>query len=243
MKDQYFGDLNDFKKYGLLRILTAWGELSMAVCWMLTEPDGRTDGRFITYLREPHKWRGYDPELFESLAKCLATPGYRSVSWADAVRILPSAGLFPKILKDDPEARALYFEKFTKMAKGSDLVFFDPDNGIEVPSVPYGKKNSAKYLYWNELIAAWKLKQSVIVYQHFPRTEHLQFTQDAVEELQLRTGCTDVMTFTTTNVLYLLAPQPRHVAFFHRQGEELGRVWGSHIRVALHQRQRLMMKK
>jgi hypothetical protein len=30
---------------------------------------------------------------------------------------------------------------------GSELIFFDPDNGLEVPSVAIGAKNSPKYLY------------------------------------------------------------------------------------------------
>ena len=45
MKDQYFGDVNDFRKYGLLRLLTLQDGLRLGVCWMLTAPDGRPDGR------------------------------------------------------------------------------------------------------------------------------------------------------------------------------------------------------
>ncbi|HUW95833.1 MAG TPA: hypothetical protein VMW58_08590 [Anaerolineae bacterium] len=39
MKNQYFGDINDYRKYGLLRILTNLGEIKTAVCWVRT-PDG-----------------------------------------------------------------------------------------------------------------------------------------------------------------------------------------------------------
>jgi len=61
MKNQYFGDINDYGKYGLLRILAGFGELKIAVCWMLTPDDGRRDGRLIQYLKQPEKWRKYDP--------------------------------------------------------------------------------------------------------------------------------------------------------------------------------------
>jgi len=37
MKNQYFGDINDYRKYGLLRGLSNKGEISTLVCWMLTE--------------------------------------------------------------------------------------------------------------------------------------------------------------------------------------------------------------
>jgi len=33
MKNQYFGDINDYRKYGLLRTLTG-GQIKTAVCWM-----------------------------------------------------------------------------------------------------------------------------------------------------------------------------------------------------------------
>lgn len=39
--------------------------------------------------------------------------------------------------------------------KTSELLFFDPDNGIEVMSNPKGCKNSSKYIYWDDLQSAW----------------------------------------------------------------------------------------
>ena len=60
MKNQYFGDINDYRKYGLIRLLTGAGQLKTAVCWMLAPGDplpagcaGATgsqgDGRFIKH--------------------------------------------------------------------------------------------------------------------------------------------------------------------------------------------------
>jgi len=46
MKNQYFGDENDYKKYGLLNTLTGRTDLSTAVCWMLT-PDEAGAGGFL----------------------------------------------------------------------------------------------------------------------------------------------------------------------------------------------------
>ena len=36
MKNQYFGDVNDYRKYGLLRLLGRAGKVKIGVCWMLT---------------------------------------------------------------------------------------------------------------------------------------------------------------------------------------------------------------
>jgi hypothetical protein len=43
MKDQYFGDVNDYLKYGLLRCFAEAG-WRVGVCWMLTPDDGGRDG-------------------------------------------------------------------------------------------------------------------------------------------------------------------------------------------------------
>lgn len=40
VKNQYFSDINDYRKYGLLRLLTSGGKLKTAVCWILM-PEGK----------------------------------------------------------------------------------------------------------------------------------------------------------------------------------------------------------
>lgn len=71
MKNQYFGDINDYRKYGLLRILADSGKLKIGICWMLTSDDKRSDGRRISYLQSPSKWSDYDKDLFEQLKDCV----------------------------------------------------------------------------------------------------------------------------------------------------------------------------
>ena len=70
MKNQYFGDVNDYSKYGLLRCFADSG-LNIGVCWMLTPDDSRSDGRKIRYLSDPEKWKGFDPTLFDYLADAI----------------------------------------------------------------------------------------------------------------------------------------------------------------------------
>ena len=67
MKNQYFGDINDYKKYGLLRSVIDATGLQVSLAWMLTPDDGRPDGRFIEYLNKPEKYRDFDPLLFDGL--------------------------------------------------------------------------------------------------------------------------------------------------------------------------------
>jgi hypothetical protein len=35
MKVQYFGDVNDYRKFALLRLLASKGGFKIGVCWML----------------------------------------------------------------------------------------------------------------------------------------------------------------------------------------------------------------
>jgi len=169
MKNQYFGDINDYRKYGLLRILSGKGTTRTGVCWMLTLDDGRTDGRFVQYLEDPEKWRKYDPDLFDTLKRSLKTHPGRNVREAETADIIPSAMYFTDLLSDNRDGCRWYFDEMLDIFSGVDLVFFDPDNGIEVKSVRCGRKNASKYVYWDELSRVFKAGYSILVYQHFIR--------------------------------------------------------------------------
>jgi hypothetical protein len=110
MKNQYFGDKKDYLKYGLLRILADAGQLSIGICWMLTQDDGRTDGQFIRYLREPRKWRAFDPGLFDHLHQAVIVDGTRSVQFIQGERIMPRTAFWDKLLGDSSEERTMYFQ-------------------------------------------------------------------------------------------------------------------------------------
>ena len=70
MKNQYFGDVNDYVKYGLLRCFASEG-FRVGVLWMLTPGDGRPDGRKTKYLSQPEKWKRHDADLFAVLSNAL----------------------------------------------------------------------------------------------------------------------------------------------------------------------------
>ena len=90
MKDQYFGDINDFRKYGLLRSISLAGDFRLLVAWMLTPDNGSTDGKFISYLKEPKKWSKYDQSLYHSLKEILVHKQRRHVSLIEETELLPN---------------------------------------------------------------------------------------------------------------------------------------------------------
>jgi hypothetical protein len=229
MKNQYFGDVNDYRKYGLIRLLTGRGEISTAVCWMLTPDDGRTDGKFTDYLGSAEKWRRYDPELFDVLRDLVLVRGLRNVNQVETSEVLPNALFYTEITPDDRKDRAKYFNDFLALAVDCDLIFFDPDNGLEVKSRPYGRKNSSKYIYWRELTTAFAAGHSLLVYQHFPRINREQFIQVKAQELAKKAGTRQIYTFQTPYVLFLLAAQERHEEFFKASTTSVTNVWSGQI--------------
>ncbi len=234
MKDQYFGDENDFKKYGLLRMLSDGGRMRIAICWMLTDADQSNDGNTTGYLQQPRKWRTLDPPLFDSLRQCLSTPENRSVNWASETSLIPNARYYVKPLTDSASTRDSYFERYLSLANDCDLAFFDPDIGLEIQSTPYGRKGSSKYLYEDELVETYDAGLSILVYQHFKRIERTYFLRTEASRLRTLTGATEIIAFCTNRVTFLLVPQPRHLAYLQQRSEYVEDIWAPHITVMRH---------
>ena len=209
MKNQYFADVHDFRKFGLLRQLAKSG-LDIGVCWMLTTGDGGGDGNQTNYLVEREKWRVFDPKLYDELSRTGNQPQFREVASARKWGLIPRAIYFEEYLSDVRDERLDYFARALNDLEPCDLVFFDPDNGLQVPSVPIGRKNSSKYLYWSEVETAYGLGKSTLVYQHFPRENRASYTLLRGQEMAEHTSTSTVFALATTNVLFLLAAQPQH---------------------------------
>ena len=54
----------------------------------------------------------------------------------------------------------------------ADLVFLDPDNGLEVASVGRGRTTARKYVYYSELPPYTDRGQSLVVYHHLGQRHH-----------------------------------------------------------------------
>ena len=210
MKDQYFGDVNDYRKYGLLRSIIEGSELSLGVCWLRTANDGRGDGELRRYLHEEVRWRHYDPELYEALKRLLEPGVERSVLHAESWGLLRGARYHHAILSDEARARHLYFDEAWQRLRDAQLMFLDPDNGLEVQSVGFGRKNSGKYLYWREVVEAYRRGHSLVIYQHFRRKKREMFVKDMEDELRQRLDGTHIESFRTAHVVFLVAIRPEH---------------------------------
>ena len=229
MKNQYFGDVNDYRKYGLLRGLSQEGHFRLGVCWMLTPNDGRSDGRFTDYLSRPSQWSQFDPPLFDSLTRALDSPSGRNVSQVQDLGFLPGALFFQPLLSDHPIRRAEYLAEMLDAFADAELIFFDPDNGLEVKSRPYGSGGSSKYLYWREASEAFQRGHSLLIYQHFPRQKRSDFLSRTGHEISDKVHSRHVCAAVTSNVSFFLALQPAHAGRGRQALASVSQRWAGQI--------------
>jgi hypothetical protein len=232
MKDQYFGDVNDYRKYGLLRVLSGVTQLPIGVCWMLTAPDGRSDGEFRRYLERPERWRRYDPELYDRL-RLLREPGNeRSVQLACSWGLIPDAKYREEMLEDNAGSRRAYFDRAWTVLAACPIIFLDPDNGVEVPSTRPGAKGSSRYVYWDELAQGYERGHSLLIYQHFIREKRDGFIARLATQLAGRLRAPLVDSFRTAHVVFFLVARPEHAAAFERAHDLIHDRWAGQIRAS-----------
>lgn len=225
MKNQYVGDVNDYRKYGLIRALAGDNAFQVGVFWMLTADDSHNDGKFLDYLGQPKQWRHHDPFLFDSLHGIIHKYRQRAVSLVQELSILPGAVFMASPLHDDAESRGKIVLATFESFSGRELVFFDPDNGLEIQSKPIGHKNSNKYLYFSEVAQAFARGHSSVIYQHFPHIKRDLYINDRAKQLQKATGASTIFSFSTSFVCFFVVPQEEHVALFKERLEVVRSRW------------------
>jgi len=230
MKNQYFGDVNDYRKYGLLRALQSYSDGRLLVAWMLTPNDGGRDGGLRSYLDAPAAWAKYDRDLFNGLTGLLRSAPQPAVSLIEGSGLLPRASYYSAVVPDTRRERGAWRSGLLRAASGVDLVFLDPDNGIEVPAKPVGRAGSSKYVRWCEIEGLWTAGSSILIYQHFRREPRQAFAERIAGDLRSRTGAGFVEAFRTSHALFLLAAQDCHVQWFGSTVALLSNRWNNQIK-------------
>lgn len=169
MKNQYVGDIGDYTKYGLLRVLEK-AQLSLGINWYLTDCDSSNDGEIDGYLKKPCDTP--DKELFESLKKIRKN---RTIKAVEESGLLKNTKFFSELLAG--AHRKSWHECAIEHLRRQEVIFLDPDNGFEIKSVNPNYPEGNKYATYDEAVEYYyKNKSSVIVYQHW------RFTPDKTRE-------------------------------------------------------------
>lgn len=187
MQDRYVGDVGDFAKYSLLRRLVtdvgAEPSLRLGIVWCLFPDESHNaDGKHISYLKNGNL-RHLDPDLHDSL-EALVIDGQRSVARVAGGGLFPGdtdffgvpiARFHRKGRRLTPRERADYRQEWLNRAlertRDCDLVFFDPDNGLQTRTIGKRDLKAGKYVFWDEISAFVERGQALVVYHHTNRTE------------------------------------------------------------------------
>lgn len=176
---------------------------------MLTSEDGRADGSKLSYLQQPDRFRHFDSALFDILAHAAGEPDRRRLQVIEDSGAIAQAFYFNELLPDDSAGRQAFMDRCAAALADTGLVFFDPDNGLEVSSVRKGRKNSSKFLYLDEVAAFYDAGKSLLIYQHFPRIERGTFIAQRSEQLRACAPGCSIWAFTTAHVVFFLILNPR----------------------------------
>jgi hypothetical protein len=173
MQDRYVGDIGDFVKLAILRALTP-GRQPGVIWWRYPDEDHNRDGRHVTYLDRPEKWRARDPELFDGMHE-IVSRGERRIQALEVRQFLSSATYCAHPLPTDgpPSSRRAnrlaWFERVSSDVADCDFVFADPDNGLEPTNFEPGAKGSGKSIALDEIAALAKPSRSLLIYHHQTR--------------------------------------------------------------------------
>ena len=177
MNNRYFGNIHDFCKYGLLRLLVKQ-HLLLGVCWMQTadKKDGKESGEFgYEYLSESKRWLGHDPKLFERLGKWRGE--LRQSSWGihllqdDTPELINGAYFYggDNVMPVALDQREAYFDRMLDAFEGRDVIFLDPDYGLGLSDLEFKGERGGGYLRASEVARCFEAGHSVLFYQHWRR--------------------------------------------------------------------------
>ena len=173
MQDRYVGDFGDFIKLALLRALQPRHRLGIA-WWLYPNETHNGDGRHIAYLEQAGKWRGLDRDLFDGLAEIVKS-GDRRVSALQAAGFLPGAVFCDEpIPVNGPTAqrrlnREAWLGRMKDKFTGCDLIFLDPDNGLETTGFSLGAVVAGKSVGLAQLDELRSQDRTLVIYHHQTR--------------------------------------------------------------------------
>jgi hypothetical protein len=197
MKEQYIGDKKDYFKYTVIELLSKTFEKKIIFAWMLTPPDGTGQGNDIAYLNKSQAYCKYNPALYKKFAEIINEKN--NINLNNLKNILENENYIffpkePKELSNDTKERKQYFKQLKELVSKNkySIIFFDPDNGIEIKSCPKGTKNSNKFLYWDEILDFWYEGSDILVFQYIPLyTNHDNYIKNKISECSVRLGISE----------------------------------------------------
>jgi hypothetical protein len=219
--------------------------LSLGIIWYRTRPTSREkskdDGKHRSYLDHAGEYRVCDPELFDNM-KRFAVPNRRNVEEVLNSGMLPKettcydpALSFSGMSRDQEERiehRRKWFGGALESVNGKDLVFLDPDNGLEISTVRPYSDNGPKYVSLEELAILMSLKGvSIILYQHgWREKDFASLAVQRIGRLCSHTRPFGLLYSRGTQRLFIVIPSNHHERILReRAGRLIRSNWSNHF--------------
>ena len=251
MQNRYFGDIGDFSKYGMLRVVIQCG-LKIGINWYLYPNEGHNeDGKHTAFLkRDKYRVEECDPILYSFLKEKKNEidigVSERSVSLVENSNILGETVYHSEMLnftnsywKDRPTYRKLWHQRSIEKLKSVQILFCDPDNGFEVPSVGQTRIKHGKYIEFYEVKKLIELGKTLIVYHHGPlwfKAGELalyvrKLRNNIIEQIQFNIPIVVLRWETTAPRFYFFLIRPEHYAHIVKCIDSLTNSnWGRHFK-------------
>jgi hypothetical protein len=200
MQDRYVGDVGDFGKYGLLNEICkkSNGGVRLGINWFYVtrEEKQRGEGRYISYRylsdesKDSRKYAVCFPDLYDKL-KAIVN-GRRSIKEIEKGLILPKETIFysnplPLLPQKNPfereEHRKNWLEESLSRLKSADIIFLDPDNGIQTDKVRKTQIKAIKYVFKDEIKKYYERGKSLIIYNHRDRKPKPEYDRKITDSL------------------------------------------------------------
>ncbi len=179
MQDRYAGDIGDFGKFQLLRLLFKHTSYKLTQLWFkYPDESHNSDGLHINYF---DKVKRFDSILEEKLLNI--SQNNRSIKALEEAELLINISYFSKEIPFSLEDRKEWFTEAMNTTLKSDFILTDSDNGIatkfnkklqDIELMDYSLYNKrvkqGKYIFLDEIDALYDFKASLIIYHHLNRT-------------------------------------------------------------------------
>ena len=224
--------------------------LTLGVVWYLVpDEEHNDDGKHIHYL-EPsaynqQRYRDCDPLLYDTLQQIVQTCR-RNVSSIREAHVLPLGTRFydavlafngpdgrRTIRREDRVAlRKCWLHEAVELTSGCDLIFIDPDNGLEVKIDPHDRRGP-KYVFFDDLLPYVERSQSLVIYHHIGRRgSALDQIQERLTEINSRLGCAAfaLLYHRGSARVFFVVPAPQHqMRLFSRAQMLMLSPWSRHF--------------
>ncbi len=185
MQDRYAGDVGDFGKYGLLNEIckNSNKKFRLGFNWYYVTREEKKPGNgkcMWDYLRDDNpnskNYRNCFPNLYDQL-KEMVDCGQGNIREIEKGAVLPRETIFyskPVPATENLAMRKVdrenWFKESLAKLKMADIIFLDPDNGIQTETVKKTHTKAIKYVFADEIQRYSELGKSLIIYNHRDRT-------------------------------------------------------------------------